>query len=120
MIKIGDNVIDRQQCLKYLRIMIDEKMSWANQINYLNTKIYRGACAISQLKKYTDTKTLKMMYYSLIYSHLKYCITSWGKANSKTLQPLITTQKRVFRIMTNSTNRIRSRPIMYEIATTKT
>ena len=85
--------------------MIDEKMSWANQINYLNTKICRGAWAISQLKKYTNTKTLKMVYYSLIYPHLKYCITSWGKAKSKTLQPLITAQKRVLRIMTNSTNK---------------
>ena len=61
VIKIGENVIDRQQCVKYLGIMIDEKMSWANQINYLNTKICRGAWAISQLKKYTDTKTLKMV-----------------------------------------------------------
>ena len=61
MIKIGENVIDRQQCVKYLGIIIDEKMSWANQINYLNTKICRGAWAISQLKKYTDTKTLKMV-----------------------------------------------------------
>ena len=68
----------------------------------------RGMGHISHLKKYTDTKTLKMVYYSLIYTHLKYCITSWGKANTKTLQPLITTQKRVLQIMTNSTNRTRS------------
>ena len=95
--------------------MIDEKMSWENQINYLNNKICRGVWAISQLKKYTDTKTLKMVYYSLIYPHLKYCITSWGKANSKTLQPLITTQKRVLRIMTNSTNRTRSDPLYMKL-----
>ena len=56
-----------------------------------------------------------MVYYSLIYPHLKYCITSWGKANLKTLQPLITTQKRVLRIMTNSTNRTRSDPLYMKL-----
>ena len=115
MIKIGEYVIDRQQCVKYLVVMIDEKMNWANHINYLNTRLCRGAWAISQLKKYTDTNTLKMVYYSLIYPHLKYCITSWGKANSKTLQSLITTQKRVLRIMTNSTNRTRSDPLFMKL-----
>ena len=90
-------------------------MSWENHINYLNTKLCKGAWAISQLKKYTDTKTLKMVYYSLIYPHLKYYITSWEKANTKTLQPLITTQKRVFRIMTNSTKRTRSDPLFMKL-----
>ena len=75
VIKIGENVIDRQQSVNYLGIMIDE-MSWANHINYLNTKLCRGAWAIFQLEKYTDTKTLKMVYYSLISPHLKYCIIS--------------------------------------------
>ena len=49
MIKIGKNVNDRQQCVKYLGIMIDKKLSWANHFNYLNTKLCRGAWAISQL-----------------------------------------------------------------------
>ena len=98
MIKNGENVIACQQCVKYLGIMINEKMNWENHINYLNTKLCRGAWAISQLKKYTDTKTLKMVYYSLIYPHLKYCIISWGKDNTKTLQPLIITQKEFFEL----------------------
>ena len=87
VIKIDEKVTAHQQCVKYLRIMVDEKMSWANHINYLNTKLCRRAWAISQLKNYTDT------YYSLIYPHLKYCIISCKKANTKTLQPLITTQR---------------------------
>ena len=56
-----------------------------------------------------------MVYYSLINPHLKYCITSCGKTNSKTLQSLITTQKRVLRIMTNSTNKTRSDPLYMKL-----
>ena len=49
VIKIGENAIDCKQCVKYLGIMIDEKMSWADQINYLYTKICRGAWAIEKV-----------------------------------------------------------------------
>ena len=51
---------------------------------------------------YVNIYTLKIIYYSLIYSHLKYYITSWGKAAKAIIQPIINTQKRVIRIMTGS------------------
>ena len=96
MVKINENESARQQCAKYLEIMIDDKIRWENHMNYINLKyqlLCRGAWIISKLKKYADTKTLKRLYYSLLYPPLKYCITSWGKADTKTFQPLITIQK---------------------------
>ena len=42
-------------------------------------------------------------------------MTSWGKTNTKTLQPLITAQKGVLRIMINSTNRNRSDPLYMKL-----
>ena len=35
-----------------------------------------------------------------MYSHLKYRITSWGKAAKTIIQPIKNTQKRVVKIMT--------------------
>ena len=37
-----------------------------------------------------------------MYSHLKYCITSWGKAAKTIIQPTINKRKCVIRIMTGS------------------
>ena len=50
-----------------------------------------------------------------MYPHFKYCITSWGKTNTKTFQPLTTTQKKVFQIMTNSSNTTRSDPLLTKL-----
>ena len=75
--------------------MIDNKMNWTQHINYLNAKLCKGSWAISKLKKFVNIHTSKTIYYSLIYSHLKYCITSWGKVAKTIIQPIINTQKRI-------------------------
>ena len=78
-IKIGQNEIIQKDSVKYLGIIIDNKMNWTQHVNYLNAKLCKGSWAISKLKKYVNIHTLKIIYYSLIYSHLKYSKTSWGK-----------------------------------------
>ena len=72
--------------------MFDNKMNWTQHMKYLNAKLCKGSWAISKLKKYVNIHTLKTIYYSLIYSHLKYSITttcSWGKAAKTIIQPII-------------------------------
>ena len=52
-------------------------------------------------QKYSATKFLIDVFYSLIYNHLCSCITSWGCASKTRLMPLIKLQKRAVRIITN-------------------
>ena len=78
-IKIAQNEIIQKDSVKYLGIIIDNKMNWTQHINYLNAKLCKGSWVVWKLKKYVNIHTLKIIYYSLIYSHLKYCVTSWGK-----------------------------------------
>ena len=59
--------------------MFDNKMNWTQHIKYLNAKLCKGSWAILKLKKYVNIHTLKTIYYSLIYSHLKYSITIASK-----------------------------------------
>ena len=53
------------------------------------------------------------MFFNI--SSFKVLHHQWGKANTKTLQTLITTQKRVLQIMTNSSNRTRSDPLYMKL-----
>ena len=57
----------------------------------------------------------KIIYYSLIYFHLKYCITSWGKAAKTIIQPIINRQKRVIRIITGSNCQTNSSPLFTQL-----
>ena len=74
---------------------------------------------ISKLKKYVNIHTLKTIYYSLIYSHLKYSITSWGKAAKTIIQPIINTQKRIIKIMTGSNCQTNSSPLFTKLKIVK-
>ena len=57
---------------------------------------------LTKIRHYIDLNSLKLLYYSLVHSHLIYCVTTWGGAPSTTLQPLIILQKKIVRIITKS------------------
>ena len=116
-IKIGRNEIIQKDSVKYLGLIIDNNMNWTQHINYLNAKLCKGSWVISKLKKYVNIHilVLKIIYYSLIYSHLKYCITSWRKAAKTIIQPIINTQKCVIRIMTGSNCQTNSSPLFTQL-----
>ena len=43
-----------------------------------------------------------MIYMSLIYSHINYCILIWGSADKSTVEPLFKLQKKAVRIISKS------------------
>ena len=86
--------------------MIDNKLSWQHHIKELRNKLASNNSALYKLRGLVDRSTLKMVYYSLIYSHLQYCISVWGTAagvHQDQLEPgknwkqLETQQKRAIR-----------------------
>ena len=46
-----------------------------------------------------ETKLLKSIYYSIVYSHLNYGIQAWGSASPNDLEKLLILQKKAVRIM---------------------
>ena len=73
----------------------------------------RGSWALNQLKHFVDEQTLRSVYHCLIYSHLQYCISSWGTASKSTLAPLFILQKRSIRLLTGSGYREHTNPLFY-------
>ena len=91
-LKNDNNIINQNTCVKYLGIMIDDSLKWESQIHKMCSKLASGCWALYHLQKYVDCNTLIMVYYSMIHSHLSYCISSWGSASKTTLNPLVTTK----------------------------
>ena len=51
----------------------------------------------------------------MIYSHLRYCITTWGSASKTTLMPLVRLQKRIVRTIEGCDYRDHTKPIFQEM-----
>lgn len=56
-----------------------------------------------------------MLYFSLIQSHLNYCITTWGGSPKSVLNPLLVLQKKAIRIITYSKYDSHSKPLFNEL-----
>ena len=60
--------------VKYLRILLDENLSWMKQVNWVNSKLNQINGILSKLRHNTSLLILKIVYHSLFGSHL---YTEW-------------------------------------------
>ena len=112
-VSIDNNPIKQSHHIKYLSVLIDDNLNWKQQIKEQCSKVARGSWALNQLKHFVDEQTLRSVYHCLIYSHLQYCISSWGTASKSTLAPLFILQKRSIRLLTGSGYREHANPLFY-------
>ena len=66
------------------------------------------------VRKKLNEASLKTIYYSLIYSHLCYCVSIWGGTWLCHLKPVISAQKRFVRLIFYATRYERSLPLFVE------
>ena len=98
-ITMGNVVLKRVESVKYLGVMLDHDVTWADQIEYLSSKLARSAGIFSKLHYYLDNKTLIQMYHALFNSHLQYGILCWGSTTATNLYRLQVLQNRAVRNM---------------------
>ena len=112
-VSIDNNPIKQSHHIKYLGVLIDDNLNWKQQIKGQCSKVARGSWALNQLKHFVDEQTLRSVYHCLIYSHLQYCISSWGTASKSTSAPLFILQKRSIRLLTGSGYCEHTNPLFY-------
>lgn len=79
-LRIGNFVINKVYSLKYLGIIIDEKLLWKAHINYIHNKISSSLGIIRKIKDNLTREGLIIVYYSLVYPYFQYCNHAWGSA----------------------------------------
>ena len=94
--------IKQETSLKYLGIYIDCNLNWKSHIQHISKKIKRSIGMLCKIRHFVTSHVITQFYYSLIYPYLTYGITLWGNTYISNLNPIITLQKRVVRIITFS------------------
>ena len=93
-IKINDTEIERKSVTKFLGVQIDDKLNWKAHITHICSKISKAIAILRKVRSIFPLNILKMIYMSLIYSHINYCILIWGSAEKTILEPLFKLQKK--------------------------
>ena len=58
-----------------------------------------------KIRPFVNKKTMRILYYSLLFSHLNYAIEIWGSTHKIHLNRILILQKRVVRMMSHCDNR---------------
>ena len=73
-ISIRNENIKQTNSIKFLGIIIDNKLNWHEHIIYIKNKVSRAIIGIIyKARKYANQQTVKQMYYTFVFPYLIYC-----------------------------------------------
>ena len=95
-ILINSNIIDHTNNIKFLGVIIDNKMNGSAHIHYIKNKISKSIGILFKIRNFLDNHKLRSMYFTFIYPYLIYCVEVWGNTHDCHFDPLIKIQKKVY------------------------
>ena len=64
-IKMMGEQLKEKEFIKYLGILIDNKLTWSHHINHIKLKISKGIAILTKLRKFVSRETLRMLFSHL-------------------------------------------------------
>ena len=108
--RISDNMqISNIEEIKFLGLMINNRLTWQNHINLMISKLNVVSYEIRSLRQLLDLETLKNIYFSLAHSILSYNIIFWGISNNS--KAIFKIQKKIIRIIMTVNSRTSCRKL---------
>ena len=92
---MDNSILTKTACLKYLGVIVDQKLNLIEHNSFVKNKISKGIGIMYKARRHLDKKSLLKLYYSYIYPHLTYCIEVRGCAAKSHLQSLFILQKKL-------------------------
>ena len=93
-LSIGEECLKRENLVKFLGVIIDEKLTWRDHIDKVISKVSKSLALMRGMKNVLNQEDLKTMYYSFIYPHLTYAVEVWGHAKKGILARIEKLQKK--------------------------
>jgi hypothetical protein len=107
--------LNEEKSFKLLGVYFDEYLAFDHHITQLCSKISKSLYCINKIKNFIDVVSLKKLYYSMVHSHISYCINVYGTANQTNLMKLEIKQKQAIRAISNSGYRDHTAPLFKKL-----
>lgn len=89
--------LGRTEYFKYLGLHLDPGLTFHIHAQKIENKISRAVGVLWKFGNKMPIDCRKLIYFSLIHSHLNFMIALWGTATNSTINPLQTLQNRAIR-----------------------
>ena len=97
IISVDGCQIRRVKSVKYLGLIVNDTLTWAEHVDYIATKISKNIGIIKWVRTFLLGQSLLTLYRTLIEPYLRYCNTVWGKCSDTLKEKLQYLQNRVAR-----------------------
>ncbi|KAH9637193.1 hypothetical protein HF086_016215 [Spodoptera exigua] len=97
--EINGEKVNVVEVVKFLGVYIDSQLKWKEELNYVVKAISPACYVLRSLRNDVTIKHLKMVYYALVESRLRYSILFWGGSYDYNIQKAFVIQKRAVRTM---------------------
>ena len=101
-LKMGNHIISRTKSYRYLGILVDDKLSWVNQINEICSKLSQVAGIIFKARTLLSKEALMLVYHALVNSKLRYGLICWATASQSLLEKVKIAHNKIITYMTFS------------------
>ena len=98
----NNSIVSYESSGRFLGVYIDDRLKSETHIDHLCKKVSKSVGIIYRLKIFNLRRVLFQFIMSLVYPYLTYCNLAWGTTFECHLDPLITFQKRIIRIINNN------------------
>ena len=112
---ISGQLIEHVSTFNFLGLILDQHLTWNEHINKISNKISREIGVLNKLKNYLPLSIMKLIYNSLIQSHLNYCNLIWGFNNNRVYK----LQKKAIRTITRSKYNSHTEPLFKKLSILK-
>ena len=97
IIKIDGGEIRRVKSVKYLGMIVDDKLTWEQHIEYISEKIVRNIGILKHIRNFMPQESLLLLYHTLVEPYLRYCSIVWGQCSESLKDRLQTLQNKAAR-----------------------
>lgn len=101
VIRINNFNIERVEKIKYLGLIIDDKLNWKEHINFVSDKIAPMICALYKNRNYLSKKSKMDIYNAYFLSHFRYLLPVWGNCGVVNFNTVQILQNKVLKILFN-------------------
>ena len=110
-LSINGDHLNESDCVKYLGVLIDNKLTWKQHIQHVNTKVAKSIGILAKMRHFAPNNILLNIYNAFISPHINYGIINWGGAYQNSLDPLSKNQKKAARLLFFKQRNERSNPL---------
>ena len=109
---MNDNIIERENSLKFLSVILGEHLAWKKHIQLIENKVSKNVCVFYKTSKLINSKCLRSIYFSVIHSYINFANIAWASTNKTKLKKLFGKQKQAASIIFNQDRFTHAHPLL--------